>query len=32
MTIIIGLALTYTMGWRIPEEHKVRGRRPQHAW
>jgi Amt family ammonium transporter len=25
MTIIIGLALKYTMGWRIPEEHEVEG-------
>jgi len=25
MTVIIGLALKYTMGWRIPEEHEVEG-------
>ncbi|HZM66891.1 MAG TPA: ammonium transporter, partial [Nakamurella sp.] len=25
MTIIIALALKYTMGWRIPEEHEVEG-------
>ena len=25
MTILIGLALKYTMGWRIPEEHEVEG-------
>jgi Ammonium Transporter Family len=25
MTIIIALALKYTMGWRIPEEHEVQG-------
>ena len=25
MTVIIGLALKYTMGWRIPEEHEVVG-------
>ena len=32
MTVIIGLALKYTMGWRIPQEHEVEGVRPQHAW
>ncbi len=25
MTIIIALALKYTMGWRIPEEHEIEG-------
>ncbi|TKV60521.1 ammonium transporter [Nakamurella flava] len=25
MTAIIGLALKYTMGWRVPEEHEVEG-------
>jgi Amt family ammonium transporter len=25
MTVIIGLALKYTMGWRIPAEHEVEG-------
>ncbi|MGS0688389.1 ammonium transporter [Nakamurella sp. GG22] len=25
MTLIIGLALKYTMGWRIPEEHETEG-------
>ncbi|HYN74244.1 MAG TPA: ammonium transporter, partial [Nakamurella sp.] len=25
VTILIGLALKYTMGWRIPEEHEVEG-------
>jgi len=25
MTVIIGLALKYTMGWRLPAEHGVAG-------
>ena len=25
MTLIIGYALKFTMGWRIPDEHEVEG-------